>query len=115
MLDVSSAINCEIGHAFDLMPTRQKRGGREVSRMYFPHKYYGLVDAAAVRVKVSNVPLVVGFKAMRTVSCCLSCALLSVAMQAVEDGNTSSCLRALVSHEVGKVAMLQRWHVWTIR
>ena len=70
-----------------------------------------MVDAAAVRVKASNMPLVVGFKAVRTVSCGLSCALLSVAMQAVEDGNTSSCLWALVSHEVGKVAMLPRWSV----
>ena len=69
MLEVSAVINCEIGHAIDLMPTRQKRGGREVWRRYFPHKHYGLVDAAAVRVKASNIPLVVGFKAMRTVSC----------------------------------------------
>ena len=64
-------INCEIGHAIDLMPTRQNEtaGGREVWRTYFPHKYYGVVDAAAVRVKASNIPLVVGFKAMRTESC----------------------------------------------
>ena len=69
MLEVPAVIDCEIGHAIDLMPTRQKREGREVWRRYFPHKYHGLVDAAAVRVKASNIPLVVGFKAMRTVSC----------------------------------------------
>ena len=69
MLEVSAVTNCEIGHAIDVMPTRQKRGGREVCRRYFPHKHYGLVDAAAVRVKASNVPLVVRFKAMWTVSC----------------------------------------------
>ena len=68
-MEVSAVINCEIGHVIDLMPTRQKRGGREVWRRYFPHKRYGLVDAAAVRVNASNIPLVVGFKAMRTVSC----------------------------------------------
>ena len=69
MLEVSVMINCEIGYAIDLMPTRQKRGGREVWRRYFPHKHSDLVDAAAVRVNASNVPLVVGFKAMMTVSC----------------------------------------------
>ena len=69
MLQVPAVINCEIGHAIDLMPTRQKRVGREVWRRYFPHIRYGLVDAAAVRVKASNIPLVVGFKVMRTVSC----------------------------------------------
>ena len=68
-MEVSAVINCEIGHVIDLMPTRQKRGGREVWRRHFPHKHYGLVDAAAVRVKASNIPLVVDFKAMRTVSC----------------------------------------------
>ena len=72
---------------------------------------YGMVDAAAVRVKASNIPLVVGFKATRTELCWLSYALLSVAMHAVEDGNMSSCVRALVSHEVGNVAMLPRWRV----
>ena len=69
MLDVLAVINCEIRHVIDLMPTRQKRGGREVWRRYFPHKHYGPVDAAAVREKASNIPLFVGFKAMRTVSC----------------------------------------------
>ena len=49
--------------------SRMKQGGREVWRRYFPHKPYGLVDAAAVRVKASNIPPVVGFKAMRTESC----------------------------------------------
>ena len=60
----------EIGHAIDLMPTRQNEiGGVGVWRRYFPHKHFGMVDAAAVRVKASNIPLVVGFKAMRTESC----------------------------------------------
>ena len=69
MLEVSAVIICEIGHAIDLSPTTQKRGGREVWGRYFPDKHYGLVDAATVRVKASNIPLVVGFKAMRAVSC----------------------------------------------
>ena len=69
MLEVSAVINCEIGHAIDLMPTMQKRGGREVWRRYFTHEHFGMVDAAAVRVKASNIPPVVGFKAMRTESC----------------------------------------------
>ena len=69
MLEVSAVINCEIGHVIDLMPTRQKRGGREVWRSFFPHKHCGLVDVVAVRVEASNSPLVVGFKAIRTVSC----------------------------------------------
>ena len=69
MPEVSAVINCEIVHAIDLMPKQQKPGEREFWRRYFPHKHYGPVDAAAVRVKASNIPLVVGFKAMRTVSC----------------------------------------------
>ena len=69
MLEVSAVLICEMGHDIDLMPRRQKRGGREVWRRYFPHKHYGPVDAAAVREKASNIPLFVGFKAMRTVSC----------------------------------------------
>ena len=69
MLEVSAVVNCEIGHAIDLMPTRQKPEGREVWRRYFPHKHYALVDGAAMRFKASNISLVVGFKAMRTVSC----------------------------------------------
>ena len=46
-----------------------KQDGREVWRRHFPHKHYGLIDAAVVRVKASNVPLVVGFKVVKTVSC----------------------------------------------
>ena len=69
MLEVSAVVNCEIGHAIDLMPTRQKPEGREVWRRYFPHKHYGMVDAAAVRFKARSIPLTVGFKGMRTVTC----------------------------------------------
>ena len=69
VLEVSAVIYCEIGHAIDVMPTRRTRGRQEIWRGYFPHKHYGLVEAAAVRVNASNIPLVVGFKAMRTVSC----------------------------------------------
>ena len=66
MLEVSAVIDCEIRNAIYLVPTRQKRERREVWRRYFPHKLYGHVDAAAVRVKARNIPLVVGFKGMRT-------------------------------------------------
>ena len=69
MLEVSAVTKCETGRAIDVMPTLQKRGGPKVWRRYFPHKHCGLVDPAAVRVKASNIPLVVGFKAIRTVSC----------------------------------------------
>ena len=63
--------NCEIGHAVDLMPKRQNetRGANGLAKVLFTYKRDGLVDAADVRAKASNIPLVVGFKAMRTESC----------------------------------------------
>ena len=64
-------IDCEIGHAIDLMPTRQNEtgGARGLAEVLSAQRCFGLVDAAAVRVKAGNIPLVVGFKAMRTESC----------------------------------------------
>ena len=86
--ELSAVNNCEIAHAIDLMPTRQNETGgvRGLAKVLSAQTLdYGMVDAAAVRVKASNIPLVVGFKATRTELCWLSYALLSVAMHAVED------------------------------